>query len=351
MKTGTAATVAVILLGGWTWAGDNATNQPPPVMRLELDLADGSHIIGTPKIESVPLQTAYARMDIPLKQILSVKMDDDHETASLALVNGDKLKGVIALKPLELTTVFGPVKIGVEHLRAIAVSSGEGLSAALKKGLVLYYSFDKDEGEKVIDRSGRANDGKASGARWTAVGRIGGAYDFNGSRDCVDVGIRQDLLTVNSISAWIKSSANGTRQTIVSKHASVNNGFPSAGYYLLKESDDRFLMWVGVNGNSGEAYSISRAAYTDSRWHHVVGVFNPETGRVDLYVDGENVTDYKTVSPGAVKGANQRPFFVGRATWGEGGSSSSWIGQIDEVMVFDRALSADKVQMLYKVRK
>ena len=150
MRTATTVvTLAAWLVGGWALGGSEDTNQPPPALRLELDLVDGSHVIGIPKIESMPLQTAYARMDIPLKFIVSVKVADDHETASLDLVNGDKLKGVISLKPLELTTVFGPVKIGVEHLRGFTVASGEGLSSILARGLFLYYSFDKDEGNKL----------------------------------------------------------------------------------------------------------------------------------------------------------------------------------------------------------
>ena len=36
----------------------------------------------------------------------------DHENASLDLIKGDKLKGVVTLKTLELATLFGSVKVG-----------------------------------------------------------------------------------------------------------------------------------------------------------------------------------------------------------------------------------------------
>ncbi|MEI6150406.1 MAG: hypothetical protein WCS01_15000, partial [bacterium] len=62
-------------------------------LRLELDLVDGSRLIGTPSLATVPVQTSYAKMDIPLTQIQTIKIGDDHETVTLNLRNGDTLTG------------------------------------------------------------------------------------------------------------------------------------------------------------------------------------------------------------------------------------------------------------------
>lgn len=101
-------------------AGTEEIREAPP-LRLELTLTDGSRVIGTPSIETVPVETPYARMDIPLAQITSITMGDDRETAIIELQNGDKLKGVITLKPIRLETVFGTVSVGIEHLRTLRV--------------------------------------------------------------------------------------------------------------------------------------------------------------------------------------------------------------------------------------
>jgi hypothetical protein len=90
-------------------------------LRLALDLVDGSHIIGVPSIKSVPFQTSYAKIDIPLEKIVSIKIKDDHETTSFELQNGDTLTGILNLKPMELETIFGRVSIGTEHVRALRV--------------------------------------------------------------------------------------------------------------------------------------------------------------------------------------------------------------------------------------
>lgn len=64
--------------------------------------------------------------------------------------NGDKLTGVLALGPIELATLVGPVKIGIEHIRRIkVVLSGGSLADRLKQGLLVYYAFDKGAGQVV----------------------------------------------------------------------------------------------------------------------------------------------------------------------------------------------------------
>ena len=60
-------TFTVAVLASTTWAGEDKAE---PQLRLALDLVDGSHIIGLPSIDSVPVQTSYAKMDIPLKQLI-----------------------------------------------------------------------------------------------------------------------------------------------------------------------------------------------------------------------------------------------------------------------------------------
>ena len=102
------AVFATMALVCTAWAGKD---KEEPQVRFALDLVDGSHIIGTPSIESVAVQTSYAKMDVALKEILVISLEADHETASLDLRNGDKLKGVVKLGPLKLETVYGNVSV------------------------------------------------------------------------------------------------------------------------------------------------------------------------------------------------------------------------------------------------
>jgi hypothetical protein len=112
-----------------TAAGEET--QTNATLRLAIDLVDGSRLIGTPGLATVPVQTSYAKMDVPLTQIQALKIGDDHETVTLNLRNGDTLTGVISLKPIELKTLFGTASIGIEHIQQLRVTLG-GMSLGSK---------------------------------------------------------------------------------------------------------------------------------------------------------------------------------------------------------------------------
>ena len=93
----------------------------PVALRLALDLVDGSHLIGTPAIGSVPVESAIAKMDIPLERLLAIRMAEDHRTAVLDLQNGDKVKGAVMLEPVALETIFGKVSVSLEKIQSVRV--------------------------------------------------------------------------------------------------------------------------------------------------------------------------------------------------------------------------------------
>ncbi|MFY9120532.1 MAG: hypothetical protein WAO57_09450, partial [Syntrophomonadaceae bacterium] len=107
MKTGIRiATFVAVMVGGWVWAGPTGAVQTREQVRLDLDLIDGSRVIGVPVLTSVPVQTSYAKMDIPLRQIVSMEFTADYEKVSLVLRNGDSLLGVVHLEAVSLDTLF-----------------------------------------------------------------------------------------------------------------------------------------------------------------------------------------------------------------------------------------------------
>jgi hypothetical protein len=112
--------LAVLTLVSTGWA-ELETSEPE--LHLSLDLVDGSRIIGVPSIKSVPIQASYAKMTIALDQILRITMTDDHERASFELRNGDRLKGVVDIAPLEIETVFGVVRIPIHTVDKVHVLS------------------------------------------------------------------------------------------------------------------------------------------------------------------------------------------------------------------------------------
>ncbi len=103
------------------WGQPVASGQ---TLRLTVDLADGSRLVGTPGIKSLAVQTPYAKLEIALDQVRSVAVAKDRESAAIELANGDRVNGALVLKALELQTTFGKVKIGAELIVKIAVERG-----------------------------------------------------------------------------------------------------------------------------------------------------------------------------------------------------------------------------------
>ncbi len=331
------AVLFTFTLGGCVCAGLDNTNKAPTPIRLEIALIDGSRIIGVPIIESASIQTPYAKINLPLDQVLTIKIEADHETASIDLRNGDKLKGAIQLEPVKLETLFGNVSIRVEQIKKVdVVVSGAGISDTLSHGLVLYYSFDKDDGDRVADASGNGHDGIVKGAKWTPTGIAGGAYSFGGS-DYISIGY-QPAGTQLTLSAWIKTSS------------------PEGSYFFGTHYTETSLWLLTVEGSGGFPKQCARIAYNtgsggeslfgtsnvqDGQWHHVAATIDSSGAK--LYVDG--VLENQNSVPGRWTGGNAA---IGRSLTGYPGYYS---GLADEVMIFNRPLSASEIKQIYDTQK
>jgi hypothetical protein len=346
MKTGTGiGLLAAIALCEPAWTGLDNTNQP---LRLELELVDGSRIIGTPGINMVPLQTSYAKMDVPLKQILTVRMGEDHETASVNLRNGDKLKGVISLSPITLETVFGKASINIEHIRDLRVMlSGGALPAGLTKGLVLYYSFDRDDGGKVTDKSGKGNHGTVRGAEWVSEGIAGGAMSFD-VKKYVDTGCNLSGMDEISVCGWARPSKAARSASVATQFggpasdnvwglfAQNDNGNdlvpPHQSAATVLTADGRRPTAVGKRTQIGQ-------------WTHLCFTFK-RNGQIVLYKDGVSVAQ-DTVGDSSL---NKRDS-TAKIGASLGGDAYWGVGLIDEVMIYDRALTETEVQQIFDTQK
>ena len=129
MKTGIGMALLLVAgLGGLVRAEADDTKQAAPALYLEIDLRDGSRLVGTPvAIASIPIQTGYAKADVPLEQISSLSLEGGLEDVSLSLLNGDNLNGGIGLDSFGLKTIFGKVTIGIGDVRLLrGLPSGKG---------------------------------------------------------------------------------------------------------------------------------------------------------------------------------------------------------------------------------
>jgi len=194
-------------------------------------------------------------------------------------------------------------------------------------GCVLYFSFDEGSGTLAQDSSGNGNDGTIQGAAW-ADGKFDFALSFDGSDDYVDCGSAVEN-SPNAItqSVWVKTASN---KVILSKRHSDSTSWPT----LMIENGHAV---IAIDGSNHCTKIAGTTVVTDEGWHHIVGVKNGND--YFIYVDG-NLENSGTDSFGISSTHNLHVAHHG--AW-----NNYFNGFIDEVRVYNRALSQTEVAELY----
>ena len=213
-------------------------------------------------------------------------------------------------------------------------------------GLVGFWNFDDcDTCSTANDLSGNRNTGTfQADAAHTANGKINRGATFDGVGDYVLVNdsASLDLTSALTVSAWVNlnsltcTGANNA-DVIVSKHDSVTT---KDGYLTLYSCADDKMYLQGGDGTTWASLNISSAAtYTETgRWYHVVGTFDGTTGY--LYVDGQ----LQGQDTSAALSDNNQNLWIG----GDVNTNNNFINaKIDEVRIYNRALSATEVANIY----
>jgi hypothetical protein len=203
--------------------------------------------------------------------------------------------------------------------------------SAETNGLVAAWSFNEGSGATVADSSGLNHTGTISGAVWTASGRYGNGLSFNGTNAMVTVpdSPALDLSTGMTLMAWVNSTtATGVRDVIIKEG-------PGSDFYNVY-----YRNWRGqpeanvlIGGSNRVAEGTALAANT---WIHVAGTYDGATLR--LFINGAQVKS--TAVTGAIPASTGLLRIGGNSLWGE-----FFQGVIDEVRVYNRALTASEIQV------
>jgi RNA polymerase sigma factor (sigma-70 family) len=264
-----------------------------------------------------------------------------------------KKTAFIAAGVILTATIVSISAVQTKHARANAPVT----AASLREGLVLDMPFDQDEassgvimdssgktkGGKITDHSGQGNHGVAAGVRWTADGQRGGAYEFTADGDEIVISNNKSLNPKQlTLAAWIKTSYTDD------KWRRIFDKSWDQGYDLTMGGDWHGWSYrgqVGIEIGPRLKFIRSGIVVADGKWHHVAGTFDGNEEIV--YVDGRPMgspVPWKKPVP-----SNSFNLIIGsnRSTPSEE-SGLSFIGLIDEPMMWNRALSANEVAFLYQ---
>ncbi len=207
-------------------------------------------------------------------------------------------------------------------------------SSDITGDMIANWKFDEGDGS-IADDSAGANHGTIYGAQWT-TGKVGGALSFDGVNDYVNCGNDSvfDITDRITLAAWIKvNSFDIGWQAIVTK---------GDGAWRLQRAgfgDTIEFACTGLLVNGGP-WIFGNTPVNDSRWHHVAGVY--DGSKLYLYVDG--MLDVSKVATGTIN-TNDYPVYIGDNA--EFLTRPYWNGRIDDVRIYERALSAGEIRGLY----
>ena len=208
-----------------------------------------------------------------------------------------------------------------------APCSSSGLAGTLSNGLVGYWPFCGN----ANDASGNGNNGTVNGATLSTdrFGNANSAYSFDGVNDLINV--NRNHLPVFTASVWVNPSQSTCQLPILDAYqnswelySDCNNGQLSV------------VIWPPVGG----AYTFysSNSALTPNVWSHISIVYAAQN--LKIYVNGNLVLNTST---------NVIPAISGLMNFGASisGTPQYFPGQLDDIGIWNRALTASEIQQLY----
>ncbi|MDC1006276.1 kelch repeat-containing protein, partial [Opitutales bacterium] len=207
-------------------------------------------------------------------------------------------------------------------------------------GLVGWWKFDEGSGTVAYDSSGNGNDGNLTNGPTWATGKIGGALSFDGVNDYVLIPATSDLdLQTLSISSWVYSSNYVQDGFIFEKTA---DGNLNSQYNLFFQNSELRFRVKPINSS----YSDTKVDQSIlSGWSFITSSYN--SSKRKLFVNGQLVAsnDFNETIATNPNGIS----LIGAYALNSIGNNYFFNGLIDDVRIYDRALSAAEVQALYNL--
>ena len=205
------------------------------------------------------------------------------------------------------------------------------------EGVKALWHLDETEGTRVLDSSGNRQSGSLEGLQEDArsEGVFNSSVCFSGKKNHhIAINTVAEELQASSVSvtAWVK--VNPDLKTWAWVAAQGNN----YGLIVNRFSNDDLLFYI-YNGLTWESAGMNYVGLLDGEWHHIVGSFDDSTNKISLYMDGILVKQKRVNRQIAYRIGNG--FTIGSML-----GKRVFDGCIDEVQVYDRALTGEEVLQL-----
>ncbi len=220
----------------------------------------------------------------------------------------------------------------------------------LDSGLALYWPLDDGTSgatpTTAADSSTNANTGTLTGGPTWTTGQIGSAVDFDGTDDYVTVA-DTDALDVTdgthfTLTGWFNRDTYTADHTIIAKRNGQAAG--DTGYVLYVDDTNDDVVFE-VSDGTDEYSRTSTSSFTATGWQHVAAVFDDTLG-MTIYING---TVNQDAASGTIGNIGSLANTVAFRSGAESDAGSPFDGKLDEIRLYNRVLSPDEVNQLYRL--
>lgn len=211
----------------------------------------------------------------------------------------------------------------------------------LPTGLIAAYGFNAGSGTVAQDTSGNGNTGTIVGAAWGA-GYNGSALNFTLTSSVQVASITLNNWTAFTYCAWVNPRSQGAQNDGRLFHKGTN----TARKQLQTDGGVSKSIGLYVDRASGAGQAVSTAnALTLNQWQFVCGTYSEANGP-RVYRNGVEVTySLRTVGAGATTSDAGNKLYIGNRSTNDKG----WDGWIDEVRIYNRALTPSELLNIMNV--
>ncbi len=328
--------IFIFLSCGFTAASATDTNPPP---RLTVELRDGSRVIGTSVEKNFRFRSALlGDLKLAVTDIGSVECVSSN-SAKLTTANGDTLTVWFVNPRFAVKTSFGKVELPVDSVRRLFVSA-TGAPGPLPPGLVALWSGDGDGNDSAGGNPATLTDISF------VDGKVGQAFSFNGASSCIKIPASRSLDVGAgdgfTITAWIKP-------------ADVQGLHP-----IIQWSGNNPLnLWIGIrpfeNGvlrgditdAGGNHFLVSHPGVLVSGvFQHIAFTYDKADGVGTLYVNGVIVARRDLDSQLVANTRGDLWFSQIDKSPGNWSTGRAFAGLMDEIAIYNRALTASEIQAI-----
>jgi FtsP/CotA-like multicopper oxidase with cupredoxin domain len=301
--------------------------------------------VGVTNPPSVVITSPGPAARVSGKVPVTAEASDDTGVAGVQFrVDGKAIGAEVRTAPYALTWDTLQVETGTHTLTAVARDRDGNLTESSpvplfvfntigRPGVIASYGFNEGSGLTVHDSTGNGHHGTIGTARWALnAGRYGHALSFDGTAGClvsIANSIGLELTAALTIEAWVKPTiSSGPAQTIVAKDYGKSIAY---GLYAWRGQGPASLVQVDCT----DIVSVRQGGLPANTWAHVAMTYDGKVLR--MYVNG--VESAKRAVTGALEHS------AGTLRIGGNGALGQYFkGLIDEVRIYNRALTALEVQ-------